>query len=55
MRMPSMIMEMKLLMCNSGWVDGMFHDNAGFCWAYATHYDNKTNLPLTKDVLNEAI
>lgn len=38
-----------------GHIDGMFHDNAGFCWAYTIPYDHKTNLPLTEDVLNEAI
>ena len=36
-----------------GYIDGMFHDNAGFCWAYTIPYDHKTNLPLTEDVLNE--
>ena len=36
-----------------GYIDGMFHDNAGFCWAYTIPYDHKTNLPLTGDILNE--
>ena len=38
-----------------GYVDGMFHDNEGFCWAYTIPYDHKTNLPLTEVVLNETI
>lgn len=38
-----------------GYIDGMFHDNAGFCWAYTTPYDHKTNLPLTDDILNKTV
>ena len=38
-----------------GYIDGMFRDNAGFCWAYTIPYDHKTNLPLTEDILNETV